>query len=487
MKNILLYIQMVLAVLLAACNDEPEFPDPGLDATSNVCDTVRRDTIDVYYLEMRVKAPNGVNTVQILNGMNYKELERLDNYAGQTDFLLRYPVDLKGLPDYDTTMNYIVKVIDNNMRSYNKGFSLTVKPFSAPVVTVSGVQGTLGLVSPVFELKAFFETGLNCIHSYKVVFEGETIDEGMLGDSLSEYRYSHVCHLEMQKGKEYELTIGLTDTQGKTGEKQLKLSLIDMQRPLKVIINTYRSGVAKLNRELEFCYNRENPERLDSISGMIFTTNGNKPYVYCFDYTDWNMVERVAQWNYDEKEGRIIEDAWTYTYDAEHRLTGAFGDEESKYDLECTDWYADGRVKNFGFRPDLPVTSEVAWQTLADGSVVMVDVWVGTSGKRSLGTKVSAVAIPSYLPSLPPFCALGQGRPMSEEIQVLLQWQYGFEWIHQYVASKGNNFESYYSLNPKLEYVYVTNTNGRLEKILKRTVSTAGKRTPSKEFLFIYE
>ncbi|MEG2341225.1 MAG: hypothetical protein RSB69_10810, partial [Odoribacter sp.] len=130
MKNTILYIWVLLAGLLAACNDDPEFPDPGLDATSNVRDTVRRDTMDVYYLEMRVKAPNGVNTIQVLNGLNYAELDRLDEYAGQSDFLLRYAVDLKEITDRDTILNYLIKVEDNDMRSYNKAFQLVVKRFS---------------------------------------------------------------------------------------------------------------------------------------------------------------------------------------------------------------------------------------------------------------------------------------------------------------------------------------------------------------------
>ncbi|MEG2556544.1 MAG: hypothetical protein RSA53_10705 [Odoribacter sp.] len=483
MKNTILYIWVLLAGLLAACNDDPEFPDPGLDATSNVRDTVRRDTMDVYYLEMRVKAPNGVNTIQVLNGLNYAELDRLDEYAGQSDFLLRYAVDLKEITDRDTILNYLIKVEDNDMRSYNKAFQLVVKRFSTPTVTVSGVQGTLGLVSPVFELKAFFETGLNLIHSYKVIFEGTTLDEGTLGDTLSEYHYSHVCNLEMQKGRNYQMTIQLTDSKGTTNEEHLTLNLIGMQRPVKVIINTYRNDIAKLNRELEFYYDPQRPERLDSICGVLFSSNGNVPYVYSFDYNDRNVVERVTEWKFGDKGERFVENAWTYTFDAQHRLTGAFGDEESKYDLECTDWYDDGRVKRFGFREDLPVTSEVAWQTSASGEVVIADLWV--YNKRALGTKMTAVTIPSYLPSLPPFIPIKWGRPISEEIQ-LLMWQYGFEWVHQWVKSKGNDLESYYSTQPKLEYAYVTNTNGRLEKILKRTVAS-GVGKASKEFLFIYE
>lgn len=52
----------------------------------------------------------------------------------------------------------------------------------------------------MFELKVLFETGLNTIDSYQVLFEDEVIDEGNFPDTLMhEYRYKHLVMMDMEK------------------------------------------------------------------------------------------------------------------------------------------------------------------------------------------------------------------------------------------------------------------------------------------------
>lgn len=494
MKQLLIYCLFILGLSMAACNDTPTFPDPGLDSTRSAFDTVRRDTIDTYYLEMNVKAPNGIYSIQILDGLTYKEIDRLDEYNGKTNFLLRYPIDLSDITDEDKTLKYIVKVIDNDMRSYNKAFSLTVKRFSTPTITFSGANGILGLISPVFELKAFFETGLNTIESYKVTFEGETIDEGTVEGAVSEYNYSHICNLPMEKEQTYRIAISLTDNKGTTNEETMELRLIEMERPLQVFIFNYNTaGTRKLNRSLEFVYNSQHPDQLERLDGIIYSTvliegvsqEKQKPFSYNFSYTDFGFVERMEEYegNITNSE-MVLGDAWTYIYDDTQRLTDIKNDEESPYDFKMGEWYEDNRVKGYAYFPDYPILEQTCWQTSATGDNVMADVWL-ISKKRALGTRMSAITIPSYLPSLPPFIPKNPGTSY-EDMQVLLMWQYGFETIHEYDDSKKGDFESYASVDPKIEYSYVTNVNGRLEKIIKRTVYK-GERSLSREYLFIYE
>ena len=130
-----------MGALLIACNDEPTFPDPGLDTTRDVYDTVRRDTIDTYYIEMHVKTMYPVKKIEILNGLNYQLIEEINQYNGQKDFMFRHPIDLKPINlDKDTTMNYIVKVVDKDDRSYNKAFafdSSVVSPTIPPIFNAS--------------------------------------------------------------------------------------------------------------------------------------------------------------------------------------------------------------------------------------------------------------------------------------------------------------------------------------------------------------
>ena len=82
----LLYILLALS-LFCACSDEPEFPDPGLDTTRTSRDTVRLDTIDAYMISMNVEAPNGIESIQLLNGRNYEVLEEFtEEYSRNEEF-----------------------------------------------------------------------------------------------------------------------------------------------------------------------------------------------------------------------------------------------------------------------------------------------------------------------------------------------------------------------------------------------------------------
>ena len=226
MRNRLLYILILLFGVLWACSDEPGFPDPGLDTTRASVDTVRRDTIDTYRISMDISAPNGVEKIQVLNGRNYSVIQEFaDEYCGRKEFTFDYDVDLREIVN-DTTLLYIVKVIDRNMRSYNKGFTLNVKKFSSPVIKIAGASDVLGLVSSVFQLKVQFETGLNTINSYQVLFENEVVDEGSFPDTLMhEYKYKQVIDVEMEKDQEYDLRVKLVDNKGTVGEKTMKLRL----------------------------------------------------------------------------------------------------------------------------------------------------------------------------------------------------------------------------------------------------------------------
>lgn len=479
MMRSILYLVLLSCGLFMACNDEPAFPDPGLDTIRDVRDTVRRDTLDTYFLEMHVNTQNGVQTIQILNGLNYRLEDEVSEYNGQKDFLFRYPVDLTRIDlENDTTLHYIVKVIDNDNRSYNKAFALTVKPFSAPTITVSGVEGTLGLVSPVFQLNVLFETGLNTIRSYAVEFEGETLDEYAFEEYFSEYRYSHVFSLELEKERDYTLTIRLTDSQGATKSKDVTLRLVELQRPIQVMINTYSNGNPRLNRILEFHYNKADDSLLDSISKTIYanSTTGviEKPYTLYFTYNERKQVVCMSELNYSEG----TKDSCMYEYDEAGRLLKVKGSDED-YDVECTEWYDDGRVKRWAYAKDMPVTNEAAWQYTPAGDPLMAEVWTDKK-KRRLGTRFSSVVIPGYMPALPPWGLV------DEEIETLLMHQCGVETVHTYDDRFGIDFESYWSEDPVAEFGYSTNVNGRLEKIVKRE-NKYGQYGISRDYIFVYD
>ncbi|MFR5658443.1 MAG: hypothetical protein ACLUDU_10935, partial [Butyricimonas faecihominis] len=253
MKKNIFYL-LLLVIGAWACLDEPEFPDPGLDATKSSIDTVRRDTIDTYWIAMNITAPNGIERIQVLNGRNYQVIEEFSSeYRGQKDVQFEYPVDLTSI-NVDTTLQYIVKVVDQRMRSYNKGFTLHVRKFSSPDIKVVGGADMMGLVSPVFELKALFETGLKPMASYRVLLGNEVIDENVFSDTLVyQYAYKRMIDTKMDWGKDYTIRIELKDNEGTLGVKEMKLRLIEMKRPFKIAKSTEKG----VSFEMELFYDEE--------------------------------------------------------------------------------------------------------------------------------------------------------------------------------------------------------------------------------------
>lgn len=414
MKSKLLYILFWAFVALWACSDEPEFPDPGLDSTRTSIDTVRRDTVDSYLISMDISAPNGVECIQVLNGRNYEVIKEFTReYYGKKNFTFEYDVDLREIVN-DTTLLYIVKVIDRNMRSYNKGFTLNVKKFSAPDIKIVGGGNILGLVSSVFELKAQFETGLNTIASYKVFFEDEVIDEGAFPDTLMhEYKYRHVIDVDMDMGKEYQLRVELIDNKGTVGKKEMKLLLVEMKRPVKVSVNRNNN---KPWRDIEFFYNEEE-DRLDSMLYTLYTQVLNPStgymedrisyYRYEFDYTLEGMVSEWRYYTLNQGEEDQLTRRCIFTYEpGTKKLTGVDSDPTSPTTaINVTEWYDHGGVKCYYYGTNsIPVDDIHYVPELKGNGVVFAEHWSSNKAEkwRKYCEDMTPVLIPTYFPELPP-------------------------------------------------------------------------------------
>lgn len=473
-----LYLLFLLFGALWACNDEPEFPDPGLDATQTSVDTVRRDTIDEYLISMNISAPNGVDKIQVLNGRNYEVIEEFAEYYGQKELTFDYTVDLRNI-ETDTTLLYIVKVIDRASRSYNKGFTLYVKKFSSPDITVVGGSDVLGLVSPVFELKALFETGLNTIDSYRILFEGEVIDEQSFPDTLiHEYSYKQVLDVDMVQDTDYSLAIELTDDKGTVGRKEMTLRLVEMTKPVSVTVTLSSSG---LNREMRFYY--DDQERLDSIGLTIYSTvyvdgyaqKRERYYRYEFEYNEDNGM--VDSWTYIDRETGEVSNKYIYTYvPGTQRLLSLDTESGSSYAIDVIDWYDHGGVKAF-YRGTsaLEVDNYHYTQELKGGAYVYSE-YAGSSyldDYRQHAEDMTPILIPTYFPELPPFW-LGS---TDSNWQDLFFYKYVFEkTIYTYKA--GNAETSWVT--------YSTDTQGRLVSMRRSSTGLWGSLTYT-EYVFNYE
>ena len=467
---------LVFWCILWACGDDPAFPDPGLDNTRTSVDTVRVDTIERYLISMRVQAPNGVENIQVLNGRNYEVVEEFpDLYDGQTDFVFEYSIDLTHIT-VDTTLHYVVKVLDKDMRSYNKGFTLRVLKHSSPdIIFVGNTSDTWGLVSPVFEIKALFETGLNTIKSYKVYFEEEVVDEATFEDAIHEFKYKHLFNLEMYMGREYEMRFELTDDKGTVGVKELTLVLVEAQRPVKVTVSTPDYSP---KAELMFYYNPENDDLLDSIvytnyrkvmEGSLLVLKGYYAR-HDFSYTQEGMVSQVA---YASEDGnRLME----YSYiPGTTQLEGIHNVTYPDNDISVKDYYADGNVKSYIAGTTLLVDNIHYVDDINGEKQIFAEYWDGTfdplESERLCCMEVTSIQIPTYFPALPPFW----GDSKMEYLDELLFYKYVFAKV---VNAETGEEES--------QLTCETDERGQIKRLRRSSKDLLGRETYT-EYVFTYE
>ena len=484
MKRNIFYL-LFLVIGAWACSDEPEFPDPGLDATKSSIDTVRRDTIDTYWIAMNIAAPNGIDRIQVLNGRNYQVIEEFaSEYRGQKDVQFEYPVDLTSI-NVDTTLQYIVKVIDQKMRSYNKGFTLHVRKFSSPDIKVVGGSDMMGLVSPVFELKALFETGLKPMASYRVLLENEVIDENVFSDTLVyQYAYKRMINAKMDWGKDYTIRIELKDNEGTLGVKEMKLRLIEMKRPFKIAKSTEK-GVAF---EMELFYDEER----DRLNGMIYTrystslVDGYKQTRlnysrYEFEYSSDDLLVGWKRMTLDEE----LQDVDTtmsvvYTYVPGTKRLQTVDYEESKPTFAVTvhDWYDHGGVKSFYKGTSTLLIDNVRYvaDPYQEGEVVYAAFWNSTvtaENFRQHCDNITAILIPTYFPELPN----------------IMMGAFDADWLDLFMYKYVFERTVYTNRVPEEEVTRVTysmDTMGRLVQ-LRRSQTNMFNRVTFANYIFTYK
>ncbi len=208
----LLLSLLAACMLLAACQDDPEFPDPGFEVKDKTIE-LRRDTIDTYVLEFNMEVPNGVNLIEVINGNDYTVIEQVDAYNGQTSFVFSYHIDLTPF-EQDTLLNYIVRVKDNNDRSISKGLTLDVKKKSTPEVLFVGGD-RISVAAPAVLAKARISTGMAPIESISIHFDNEEmlVIDSIFTDSLI-YSYDlkeQIILGTLEEGQEYKFEIVVND------------------------------------------------------------------------------------------------------------------------------------------------------------------------------------------------------------------------------------------------------------------------------------
>lgn len=483
MKHFITLI-ILLSIFFSSCEKDPIFPDPGLDAKLDVRDTIRRDTIDTYFLQMFIKAPNGVKHIEILDGLNYKELDKVTEYESQKFVDFKYPIDLKNLPDRDTTLNYIVKVIDKNLRSFNKAFSILVKKESWPTITMKGFNGTLGVTNPVFKLSVFFETGLNNLKRYSIIFEEDMISEKTFDTEVSEYKFEEIVSLKIEKGKEYVLKIELEDSEGNIEMEEMKVVLLEKKHPKKVMV--YQYGKSSVNREFYFRYNKD--YELDSINAILFATSTTGiyelPRTISFVFNENNQLNQLIELG--ETLAGPYENIYYYEYDSQHRLTKVHtGSDNQNLDIIVTSWHDNGEVKSYTRRNKPLSALDIPYMKISETETICAEGWLSASTSRTIVTSMSPISIPTYTGTVP---LLFPTNPTQvADLALLLAYKYGPETEHTYRVNIGNDFEGYKPYNPLKQFTYITAKDGNLEKIIINNIhAVTGAATKFREYIFTY-
>ena len=426
MKSIYLYVVALLIVVSTSCSKTPMFPDPGIDDRMDLRDTVRRDTIDTYILEMNITAPNGVKIIQVLNGHNYDLVEDIsDDYSGQTDFKLRYKIDLTHIDSEDEKFTYIIKVVDNENRSFNRGFSLVVKKRSEPTVIFNGNQDQIGVVTRVFDLQGTFETGLYNITTYSFLFDGVEID-GAKGDltslNVNAYKFKIPCNLNLVEDKEHIISVILSDNKGNTTTTNIGVRFAEMQRPYLVIATSNNTTVYS-----HYYMTYKEDGSLDEIKWKSWVNNVEQnPHTFKFIYDDdYKLIEYTCSYYMPHLAAYELM-TYTITYNEQGLLYEVYQDDPfwgERAKKTAKEYNADGSVKSFYYGPVINnkvIDNVTYFDDPATGEPLLLEYWHNFNSSTwrmySPLESVTPAIIPTYQPKLPFVYAESMMTPIFKDL-----------------------------------------------------------------------
>jgi len=470
-KNTIKPVLFVVIALVAiiACDQDIAFPDPGFDLQTDREVDVRRDTADYYDINLTMDVPNGVAKIEVLNGRDYSLIEEITSYNNQTEFEFTYEIDLREIT-VDTTLAYVIKVVDNDNRSFNRGFIVNVKKFSFPELSLVG--GTnVALTAPSYGFKGTVSTGMNTIDSINFILEGELIRSIVPDSAVSEYELNEILSFnDLASDKEYNLQIIVVDNQGQRGITEVTIIKGFLAKPVRL---TYVNEKLNTVGSIDFYYD-EYTGRLDSF---LFNINNRSYNHYELEYNDDGNVVSMHLWNdYSD-----LDDP--YVYHKTNRYYYIDGtDRLEKITIQIISNYYSGLVEDTGeeteaesfvYNDDGTVASYIGERQIKDiqyvdgfedGEKIFAEYW----GKfnyydildknRIYRTGFDAVLMPTYVEGLPPF--IGLNRVYTNYLNDLM--------FQKYVWS-GSSF-----LYPDLEndidlpdYSYELDADGRMTKLIR--------------------
>lgn len=497
MKKNLLYTFLLGAfglLMFQACEEDPVFPDPGFEITEQRVE-VRRDTADYYNINMAMKVPNKVNQIVLLDGLDYNELETITEYNGQTNFDFTYVVDLTSILE-DTVLNYIIKVVDEDGRSFNRGIRISVKRFSFPEIKLVG-GNNIAVAAPAYSLKGTVSTGLNNIQSISVVFGGVEYYnfQASPGEELKELDINALVFLgNLDPNQSYPIEISISDDAGQESTTIVNVRKSSIISKPSKILYTNTSGT---QTEITPTYD-DNGNMITFAIHFANTTGAT--YHAAFEHNELGMVSKYTYTSFDSEGGfdrrtvftfnyivgtkQLIDvDSQIFQYDEAGNITS-----ESDITKEASEFVYEGNTtKVLSFRrsstcSDIYYSDPFGLGEDIYGEYFQVNSYMGSNTvRRQHRVDYDPVLVPTYMEGLPPFTDV-VNSVMFTVFQDIL--------FNKYMMTKTVNTDPSYngSYLTKPSYTYETDEQGRITLITaintEGTFQTLGK-TRSYAFLYI--
>ena len=229
MNKIFTILVLWIGMLCLGCEDDPRFPDPGFDMLTDKQLTVRRDTAESYTIHLKVNAPAGIQTIQLLDGRTYDVIEDMTEYQRKTVFDFSYKIGFEGIDkNRDSVLIYTVRIVTEDRRAYNSSFKINLLRLSVPEITLDG-GNIIGTTAPLVVARGKVTTGINSIKSIRIFVDDRQQIElsGEEFEGVSEYDLEQIVPYDFETGKEYELRIEITDDKNQVHDERVMIKGIE--------------------------------------------------------------------------------------------------------------------------------------------------------------------------------------------------------------------------------------------------------------------
>ncbi|MCF0168535.1 MAG: hypothetical protein HUJ93_07865, partial [Bacteroidales bacterium] len=236
-KIIYMALAFAAASTLFSCHEELTIPDPGFDMTQSRIDTVRRDTTDTYKLSLNVKAPNGVDYIQLINGRNFQVIKDYPEHVGKKDFHFETEISLKDCdPERDSIFIYNLKIHTKDNRSFNKSIRIQHLKLSHP--TMLGPSGnTMPVYGRAFVFDGVIDAGYYNVTSLKVYLNNDevyTAPADQLGNN--QIQLYHKLTRDYVAGNTYKYKVVVTDSNNQQGEWIYNIVSAKLKKPVAIAV-----------------------------------------------------------------------------------------------------------------------------------------------------------------------------------------------------------------------------------------------------------